>query len=215
MQDLNSIEEKLGYRFKDKNLLETALTHSSYANQYQVASNENLEFLGDAVLNYIVSTEIFKQNPAKNEQFLTELKSAYVNRNFLNKIGKELSLSKNIRHIGSINLRLDDFVESLIGAIYLDGGFISAKRFVKRFILKKQTKPLKDYKGLLQTIVNEKFGKIPVYKLEESSGPSHKRIFTVSVKIEGTPLKTIATGRTKKQAQLEAAKKLIEKIVSV
>ncbi|MCM8764743.1 MAG: hypothetical protein NC830_05245, partial [Candidatus Omnitrophica bacterium] len=106
MQELDKIEQRCGYKFINRNLLEVALTHSSYANLKGIESNERLEFLGDAVLNFTVAVEIFKKHPEKNEQFLTELKSAYVNRNFLHQAGKKLSLGKAPKHVGLKNPRM-------------------------------------------------------------------------------------------------------------
>ncbi|MCX7705683.1 MAG: ribonuclease III [bacterium] len=212
LQVLSKIESRCEYRFKNRELLITALTHSSYAHQTGVESNERLEFLGDAILNFVVSVEIFKKKPNENEQFLTELKSAYVNRNFLNELGKKLSLAKGLRHIGLVEPRLDQAVESLIGAIYLDGGFGPAKRFIKKFILSARIEPLHDQKGLLRKIVHDKFGTIPYYKVERIYGPPHKRTFVITVSITGTRLKARATGKTKKEAEMKAAKLLLDKI---
>lgn len=88
MQKLKKLEERIGYRFKDFSLLETAMTHSSYAHERNIQSYERLEFLGDAVLNFTVAVEIFRSHPDKDEHFLTDLKSAYVNRNYLHRLGK-------------------------------------------------------------------------------------------------------------------------------
>ncbi|MCM8789344.1 MAG: ribonuclease III [Candidatus Omnitrophica bacterium] len=212
MQELNKIEQKCGHKFTNRNLLETALTHSSYANLKGIESNERLEFLGDAVLNFTVAVEIFKKNPQKNEQFLTELKSAYVNRNLLHQAGTELSLRKALKHVGLKNPRTDQIVEALIGAIYLDGGFQAARRFIKKFILSNPAGPLKDYKGLLKTVAMEKFKKPVIYKVEKIEGPQHNRVFTILAKIEETEIKSRAIGRTKKDAELKASQLLLKKI---
>ncbi|MCM8759255.1 MAG: ribonuclease III [Candidatus Omnitrophica bacterium] len=212
MQEIIKIEKKCGYKFKDPGLLITALTHSSYAHRYLVESNERLEFLGDAVLNFVVSAEIFKKNPLEDEQFLTELKSAYVNKNFLQKVGKKLSLGEGLRHIGLKDPRLDQVLESLIGAIYLDGGFVSAKKFIKKFILSHEIAPLRDYKGLLKTIAYERFGVTPDYKVKKIYGPPHRRRFLISVSIKNSRYLAQATGKTKKEAELKASMLLLNKI---
>ncbi|HPP66756.1 MAG TPA: ribonuclease III domain-containing protein, partial [bacterium] len=131
MQGLRDLEEKIEYVFKDKGLLEIAMTHSSYAYEKGIQSYERLEFLGDAVLNFIVAVEIFRSNPDKDEHFLTDLKSAYVNRDYLHHLGKTLELDKILRYSGPSDIRLDQAVEALIGAIYLDGGYRYSKRFIK------------------------------------------------------------------------------------
>ncbi len=212
MQDLKEIEHKIGYVFKNSELLKTALTHSSYAHQTDEESYERFEFLGDAIMSYIVALEIFKKNPGKNEQFLTELKSAYVNKNFLQKLGKELGLQHCIRKIGLSEPRLDQAVEALVAAIYLDGGYYKAKRFIKKFILGKPVKPLQDYKNLLKSFVSEKFNKDIRYKLEKESGPPHDRIFQISVSIPGEKYFARATGKSKKEAELKASGLLLKKI---
>ncbi|MGC9066456.1 MAG: ribonuclease III [Candidatus Ratteibacteria bacterium] len=214
MQNLKEIEQKIGYTFKNPELLEIALTHSSYAHQTGKESYERFEFLGDAIINFIVATEIFKKNPEKNEQFLTECKSAYVNKNFLQKLGKELRLGRYIKQIGLSKPRLDQVVEALVGAIYLDGGYYQAKKFVKKFILSKNIEPLQDYKNLLKSIVSEKFKKDVKYKLEKESGPPHARTFQILVSIPGEKYFARAKGKNKKEAELKASRLLLKKIES-
>ncbi|HOK79754.1 MAG TPA: ribonuclease III [bacterium] len=212
MQNLKEIEHKIGYTFKNPELLEIALTHSSYAHQTGRESYERFEFLGDAIMNFFVTIEIFRKNPEKNEQFLTELKSAYVNKNFLQKLGRELGLERCIKQIGVFKPRLDQVVEALIGAIYIDGGYYNAKKFVKKFILGKTVRPLRDYKNLLKSAVSEKFNKEVRYKLEMESGPPHDKTFRIEVSIPGEKLSARATGKSKKEAELKAAKLLLNKI---
>jgi ribonuclease-3 len=215
MQELKKIEHLCGYQFKNKKLLETALTHSSYAYQMNIESYERLEFLGDAVINFAVAVEIFKKNPDKDEQYLTNLKSAYVNRNFLYRIGENLELKDAVRKIGFIEPRLDQVVEALVGAIYLDGGFNKAKRFIKRFILSEPVSPLLDYKGLAETTAHEKFGKSVKYKLEKEYGPAHNKMFLISARIPGKNLIARAKGKTKKEAEIKAAKILLQKMEKI
>ena len=126
MQKIEKLEKYIGYEFKNKELLIQALTHPSYSNEN---SYERLEFLGDIILDAIVGVYLFKKYKNEDESFLTDLKSAYVNRNFLHKVGSHLNLRKYIRFKGHQISHLDNFVESIIGAIYIDGGWRRAENF--------------------------------------------------------------------------------------
>ena len=212
MQKLKKLEERIGYRFKDFSLLETAMTHSSYAHERNIQSYERLEFLGDAVLNFTVAVEIFRSHPDKDEHFLTDLKSAYVNRNYLHRLGKKLGIGEILRHSGPRNIRLDQAVEALIGAIYIDGGYLYAKNFIKKFILSKEIKPLKDYKGLIKTVSMKIFNKDVVYKVEKEFGPPHMKRFQITAKIPGEKISATAIGRTKREAEMKTSKILLRKL---
>ncbi len=212
MQRLKKLEEQIGYTFRDTGLLEVAMTHSSYAHEKKIQSYERLEFLGDAVLNFTVASEIFRQNPDRDESFLTNLKSAYVNREYLHRLGKNLGLKKILRHSGPDDIRLDQAVEALIGAIYIDGGYRYARRFIKKYILRKKIKPLEDYKGLIKTLSMRKFNKNVIYRVEKESGPPHKKTFQVIARIPGQQISATGTGRTKKEAEMMASRILLKKL---
>lgn len=212
MQNVKKIQENIGYRFKNIELFETAMTHSSYAHEKQIQSYERLEFLGDAVLNFTVTVEIFRSNPDKDEQFLTDLKSAYVNRDYLHHLGKNLGLHKMLKYSGLKDIRLDQAVEALIGAIYLDGGYRYARNFIKKYVLNKTVTPLKDYKGLIQTASMRMFKKYVSYRVQKEFGPPHNKIFQITAKIPGQKISATATGKTKKEAEIKASKILLKKL---
>ena len=208
MQKIEKLEEQIGYKFKNKELLIKALTHPSYSNE---DSCERLEFLGDIILDAIVGIYLFKKYKDKNESFLTDLKSAYVNRNFLHKIGTSLNLKKYIRFKGSKILYFDRFVESLIGAIYIDGGWRKVEKFVKNFILKIPLEPLKDYKTILYRFSIQISNSPPVYQIVKEKGPQHNKTYEVKVKIKGKRYVGRGKGRTKREAEMNAAKDILQK----
>ena len=214
MQELNALEEKIGYKFKRREMLEEALTHTSYANSRNISSYERLEFLGDAVLNFLVATHIFRLNEKKDEAFLTDLKSGYVNRKFLQQVGERCGLQKFIKAEGLTEYRLDQATEAVIGAIFLDGGYQAARKFVNRFILSHRIEPLADFKTMLMTHAREKFNKKVHYTVERESGPAHRRIFQIKVKVEGKNHMSRARGHSKKEAEMEASRTLLKKLQS-
>lgn len=204
---MQKIEEIIDYEFKDKSLLKMALTHSSYSRN----SNEKLEFIGDVILSFIVGIYVFKKFSDGNEGFYTSLKAAYVNKNYLNSVGKKLGISRYIKYKGVKPTNLSNFIESIIGAIYLDGGLRKTEKFVKKFILNKDVGPLIDYKGELIKISREFYGKLPSYKVMEE-GEAHRKKYKAVVKIEGLRKTGKGQGKSKKEAQIKAAKNLLKKI---
>ncbi|MDD3725983.1 MAG: ribonuclease III [Candidatus Ratteibacteria bacterium] len=208
-ENIERLEEMIGYRFKRKHLIEEALTHPSCDNGI---SYERLEFLGDLILDAIVGITLFKKNPSASESFLTDLKSAYVNRKYLQKIGEDIKLHKCIQYRGYEVPHLDNFIEGIIGAIYLDSGWKSAETFVKRFILNKKIEPMQNYKNLLSSIARKEFKTEPVYQVISEKGPPHKKIYTVKVKIHGK--RYVGTGKAgnKKDAEMSAAEELLRKL---
>lgn len=206
---MQEIEKIINYKFKKKKLLEDALTHSSISSG---TAFERLEFLGDLILDAIVGIYIFKKFPDKNEAFLTDLKSAYVNKNYLKEVADKLKLKNYVKYIGNEIKKTDKFLEALIGAIYLDGGWKKTEKFIKEFILKKELEPLKDYKSLIFNYARKFLKAIPEYVLVSIEGPPHKRKFKVKVKIKGIRKTGIGTGDSLKDAELLAAKSLYEKL---
>ena len=189
-------EKRIGYSFKDPELLVTALTHSSYSNEIRLKKqecNERLEFLGDAVLELISSEQIFRNHPDQPEGDLTRIRASYV---------CEPTLALCARERDSI---LSDAMEATIGAVYMDGGFESAQRYVEEFILKDIEKKslFYDSKTYLQEIVQRDLKKLE-YVLLKEEGPDHNKSFEVGVLIDGKQL-TTAVGRTKKKAEQAAA----------
>ena len=209
-------EKRIGYSFKDPELLVTALTHSSYSNEIRLKKqecNERLEFLGEAVLELISSEQIFRNHPDQPEGDLTRIRASYVCEPTLALCAREICLGDYLqlgrgedrtggRERDSI---LSDAMEATIGAVYMDGGFESAQRYVEEFILKDIEKKslFYDSKTYLQEIVQRDLKKLE-YVLLKEEGPDHNKSFEVGVLIDGKQL-TTAVGRTKKKAEQAAA----------
>ena len=208
--------------FKDKEYFTRALTHRSWVNEHkgEGRSNERLEFLGDAVLELIVSDVIFKKFTDKEEGYLTVLRASLVNTQSLAKIAKKLNLGKLLLLSkgeegsgGRENISLlSDTLEAVIGALYLDQGLDACRELLADLLLsnipKKPVTGLKDSKSLLQEFLQTKKAKPPHYNVVKSFGPAHAKIFTVEVVSEGEVLAT-ATGTSKSIASQKAAKKAL------
>ena len=220
--NLKKLEQTIGYQFTAKSLLEQAMTHSSYANEKHLGKlgcNERLEFLGDAVLELISSDFLYKKFCNNQEGELTKKRASMVCEKSLAYCAREFGLPEFIllgrgeemmggRKRDSI---VSDALESLIGAMYLDGGFEPAKDFVLKFILNdiEHKQLFYDSKTILQEIVQEK-GIQPVeYILTGESGPDHDKQFTVSVQVNGQVVGN-GTGHTKKAAEQAAAYQAIQ-----
>lgn len=215
-EQIEEFEKKIGYQFKNPEILVTALTHSSYSNEkklHKYECNERLEFLGDAVLELISSGKIFRENPKKPEGDLTRIRASYVCEPTLALCAREIGLGEYIllgkgedmtggRDRDSI---LSDAMEATIGAVYLDGGFSCAEKYVEEFVLKdiEKKKLFYDSKTYLQEIIQREHIDLE-YVLLEEKGPDHNKTFLVGVFINGKQL-TSAAGRTKKKAEQAAA----------
>lgn len=181
MQDkTKEIESIIGHKFKRKKFIEEALTHPSCDNGI---SYERLEFLGDIVLDVIVGISLFKEYPSAPESFLTDLKSAYVNRKYLQKVGEDMNLQKFILYKNYEIPHLDNFIEAIIGAIYLDSGWKKTGIFVKNFILNKKIQPMQNHKNTLASIARKQFKTEPIYEIVSEKGPPHKKTYQVKVKV--------------------------------
>ena len=224
-QQLEELQEKIEYHFTDEKLLRNALTHSSYANEkhwpYE-KNNERLEFLGDAVLEVFSSDHIFRENSKMVEGKMTKLRASIVCEPTLAlctheiSLGSYLFLGKGEERTGGRNRDsiVSDAMESVIGAIYLDGGFARAKEFIQKYILKdiEHKKLFYDSKTILQEIVQSDYkGKEIEYVLTGEIGPDHDKKFVVSL-VVGDKTLGEGTGRTKKAAEQEAAYRAIIKL---
>lgn len=222
---IENLEQRIGYSFKDKTLLRQALMHSSYTNEHHLHKencNERLEFLGDAVLELSSSEYLFKLYPDKPEGELTKLRASLVCEPALALSSRQIGLGEYLlmgkgeeltggRERPSI---VSDAVEALIGAIYLDGGFASAKEFILRYILNDiENKQLfYDSKTILQEIVQSDYkGEEVIYCLTGETGPDHDKQFQVDVQL-GSQVWGRGIGRTKKAAEQEAAYQAIMKL---
>ncbi|MFP4697504.1 MAG: ribonuclease III [Eubacteriales bacterium] len=220
-------EKTILYSFGDKSLLKHSLTHSSYANEKKkskLCNNERLEFLGDAVLELITSHYIYTKYSNLPEGELTKLRASIVCEPTLSKCAKDINLGDYIllgkgeeitggRERSSV---LSDALESVIGAIYLDGGIKNADNFVKRFILKDiENKQLfYDSKTSLQEVIQQR-SKTPLeYVLIEETGPDHNKVFIVEVRFEGKVLGS-GKGKSKKNAEQEAAYNALKKLKNI
>ena len=209
--------------FKNKNLLELALTHRSWVNENKGTreSNERLEFLGDAILEFVVSKELFKNYPDQEEGYLTALRANIVNTVSLANIAKKLEVGASLylskgeeEGGGRLNTSLlANTVEAIIGALFLDQGIIHASRFIKQNILSEVPnivkQPLKDAKSRLQELVQAMGLSTPKYEVVEESGPDHAKQFRISVVVDGKRWGE-GTGKNKSEGAQEAAKKAIE-----
>ena len=221
---LKELEQKIGYKFRDFSLLERAMMHSSYTNERSLPKyqcNERLEFLGDAVLELVSSEFLFKGSPKMPEGELTKTRASMVCEPSLAlcardiDLGSYLLLGKGEEATGG-RMRdsvTSDAMEALIGAVYLDGGFTSAKEFIHRFVLTdlEDKKLFYDSKTILQEMVQaQKSGEI-TYHLVSEQGPDHNKSFEVEVQIQGKGCGR-GRGRTKKSAEQQAAYQAILKL---
>lgn len=217
-EQLKELEEKISYHFQDKHLLAQALTHSSYANEHRLDHNhcnERLEFLGDAVLEIVTSDFLYHKYTEKPEGDLTKIRASIVCEPTLAycaeaiNLGSYLFLGKGEDATGGRNRNsvVSDAMEAVIGAIYLDGGFASAKEFVHRFIMTdiEHKKLFYDSKTILQEQVQKNWhdGEIS-YVLTGEEGPDHDKTFLVDLYVAGEK-KSSGKGRTKKAAEQDAA----------
>ena len=220
--DYSKLENEIGYTFKDKNLLETALTHTSYAYEKKVQSNEKLEFLGDSILEFLSSIYIYNNYPNLKEGEMTKVRAQVVCEASLYKIAKAHNFSDFLRLGKSEKMAegetkpaiLADSVEAVIAAMYIDGGLEPAKEFITKN-LKEEVEYAshnvgqKDYKTVLQEIL-QKHGDVHIeYKIIKESGPDHDKKFVSEVIYNGKILEK-GEGRSKKQAEMEAAKHAID-----
>ena len=221
---MEALEEKLGYRFQQRALLENALTHSSYANENKARgcqSNERLEFLGDSVLGMVTADYLFRTHPDLPEGDLTRTRAALVCEGSLVEVAQQLNLGAYLklgkgedagggRERPSIQA---DAVEAVIAAIYLDGGIGSARKFIQRFILDRGdvVAVSRDHKTALQELVQRESGQVLEYRLLGATGPDHAKVFRVEVDLNGEAVGT-GEGRSKKEAEQNAARAAIEKL---
>ncbi|OGE80539.1 MAG: ribonuclease III [Candidatus Doudnabacteria bacterium RIFCSPHIGHO2_01_FULL_45_18] len=217
--DLSSLENKIKIQFKDRNLLQVALTHRSYLNEnrrWELPHNERLEFLGDAVLE-LITTEYLYRNFPNPEGELTNLRSALVNYKMLSEIASNLELDKYIllsrgeaKDTGRARqVILANAFESLIGAIYLDAGFEITKNFITEFVIKQLVGILSagnilDPKSKFQELTQEKLGVTPNYKVLAEWGPDHNKNFEVGVFVNDKQIAK-GTGSSKQEAEIAAA----------
>lgn len=223
-ESIRAFEEKIGYEFKNKTYIQTALTHSSFANEHKEFNyNERLEFLGDSILGLVVSDYLFRARNDLPEGKLTRLRANVVCEESLSAVarkinlGDHLFLGKGEKTSGGSDRDsiLADATEAVIAAIYLDGGFDQAKDFILSNLRDTIAKNIdgnifRDYKTILQEIIQGNNGKIS-YKLVGESGPDHNKEFEMQVKC-GQDTIGIGKGKNKKEAEKEAARDALVKM---
>lgn len=212
---LDACEKRIGYTFKNKSLLRSALTHASGA-AHRLASNERLEFLGDAILGAVVCEMLFRRYPEHLEGDLTKIKSIVVSRQTCAKISQGLNLEEFLilgkgmtSHPTLPSSLLADVFESLVAAIYLDGGESGAREFIERHMTPEIEAAAGgdhggNYKSMLQQIAQRDYGTTPTYQLLDEKGPDHSKCFKISAQI-GRNRYQPAWGRNKKEAEQRAA----------
>lgn len=218
---MEQLQNNLGYHFKNPALLARALTHSSYANERHVdtGDNERLEFLGDSVLGFITAEYLFANHRDFPEGELTKLRAYAVCEKSLFSYAEEIGLGNYLK-LGKGEERtggrtrpsvLSDAFEAVIAAIYLDGGMDEAKKFVLRFVVPYvEAKPtFKDYKTMLQDVVQKNQGETLEYVLVSETGPDHDKCFTVEVHLNSNVIGR-GVGGSKKKAEQNAAKEALE-----
>ena len=222
---MQTLQQAIGYTFRDLSLLETALTHTSYANEVckdGLRSYERLEFLGDSILGFTTADYLFSTFPGLHEGELTKLRAELVCEASLAETAKKLGLGNYLRlgkgeEAGGGRRRISiiaDVVEAVIAAIYLDGGLSAAKRFIYDSILvdvKARVKLNADYKTMLQELIQQKKNQKLVYELLAENGPDHDKTFSVQVLLNGAPIGA-GEGTSKKRAEQAAAQRAIEKL---
>jgi ribonuclease III len=227
---ISELSERLGYGFKDPKLLELACIHKSFGNEHRAAQpleardNERLEFLGDAVLDLIVSLCLLEAFPKSSEGDLSKLRAGLVNEKSLARLAKTLELGEFIwlgkgeeqtggRAKESI---LASTLEAVVAAVFSDGGFAAADAWVRELFAARLKgirgeDGLQDYKTTLQELVQGRFKSAPRYELVQASGPDHDKTFEVRVLINGA-LTATASGKSKKEAEQQAAKLALEQL---
>ncbi len=218
---ISALEKKLGYEFKQPNLLQLALTHRSKGSEH----NERLEFLGDGVVNFVIAEILFHQFQKATEGDLSRWRATLVNRDTLAEVAKKFDLGPHLL-LGPGEMRsggserssiLSCAMEAVIGAVYLDGGYQAAHDCIAAWfedLLHSLSSPSshKDPKTLLQEYVQSHRYDLPTYTVESIEGEAHQQLFVVSCQIEGVSGKTLGRGTSRRRAEQEAAQGMLEVI---
>lgn len=224
MKDFALFEKKLGLKFGNKELLTQAFVHRSYLNEnpdFHLDQNERLEFLGDAVLELVITEYLYNEYPEKAEGELTNWRAALVNAKMLTQVAEELGFNDFLllsrgetKELGKARQYiLANTFEALIGAIYLDGGYNPADTFIKKYLIARlpdiiDKKLYRDAKSQFQEEAQDKAGVTPAYKVMKEWGPDHKKKFTVGVYL-ASELVAEGEGYSKQEAEEEAAKQAL------
>ena len=221
-RDLSVLEQNIGYKFKNINLLRNALTHTSYAYEHKVESNEKLEFLGDSILEFLSSKFIYKNYPNLKEGEMTKVRATVVCEESLYKIADKHNFSdflyvgkSEMMHQGNRKVTImADSVEAVIAAMYFDSGLETSEKFIVENLkdeieLASKNVGMKDHKTVLQEKL-QIHGNVEIkYEIVKEFGPDHDKTFVAEVKLNGKVLAT-GKGKTKKQAEMDAADKALK-----
>jgi ribonuclease-3 len=211
-----------GYQFRQTNLLEQALTHRSYSRQ---TNNERLEFLGDSILNLIISNHIYERFSAADEGDLSRIRASLVKEETLAQVARQIDLGDYI-HLGGGELKsggfrrasiLSDALEALIGAIYLDSDYAQTEAAVLHLYQEQLQNVdaganLRDPKTRLQEYLQANKNSLPSYQVEQITGKSHDQVFTVSCKLTDLDMQSNGKGSSRKKAEQQAAQKILDKL---
>jgi ribonuclease III len=226
--DLQFVQQKIGYLFQDERLLKVSLTHKSYLtwrgkDKTATEHNERLEFLGDAVLELIISEYLYTKYQ-KNEGYMTSIRASLVNYKIIGQIGYDLQLDQNIlmsagekAELGTARLTIvADAVEAVLGAIYIDGGYDKACKFVHDFVLIRlddilETQSYREPKTELQEYTQRLYKSTPIYSIIATEGKDHQKVFFVSLHI-GEKLMSEASGKSKQEAETNCAIETLNKL---
>lgn len=223
-KNLENLEKNIGYKFKNKKLLLTAITHTSYANEKRgYHDNERLEFLGDSILEFVISSFLFKENTKLPEGELTKIRASIVRENALKSVADSINLSEYIllgkgeKSTGGDKRAsiLADAVEAIFAAIYLDSDIFTCQKIILNLLDKKINSSVhgnvNDYKSTLQEFIQQKKGHDIHYELVKEVGPDHDKIFFVRV-FSGDTILGEGEGSSKKRAEMKAAENALKKI---
>ncbi|HEY6529596.1 MAG TPA: ribonuclease III [Cellvibrionaceae bacterium] len=217
-QKNNPLVQSLGYTFTNSDLLHQALTHRSFG----ATHNERLEFLGDSILNLVIAEALYEKFPSAREGDLSRLRASLVKGDTLAEVARDFGLGHYLR-LGEGELRsggqerssiLADAVEAIIGAIFIDSGFIQAREIVRRWFAKRMSNMSlafdeKDPKTLLQELLQGRKKQLPIYEVVDVEGESHAQIFTVSCTVAYLELVTTGVASNRRAAEKEAAEKML------
>jgi len=216
---LSELTKKISYQFKNPELLQLAMTHRSYGGDH----NERMEFLGDAVVNFVIAEILYHRFPNAAEGELSRWRASLVNREVLAELAKKYDLGSHlllgpgeVRSGGSERLSiLSCAIEALIGAVYLDGGFDAVKKciagcFDELINSLSSASSHKDPKTLLQEYLQSQKMQLPVYTVESVEGEAHQQLFIVSCQVDGVSGKTIGRGTSRRRAEQDSAQAMLE-----
>ncbi|MBI5239821.1 MAG: ribonuclease III [Elusimicrobia bacterium] len=216
------LEDAIGYRFRNRKLLEEALSHKSYASESRTAiHNERLEFLGDSILAAVVAHELYVRHPEEAEGALSKKKALLVSRPTLAHWARDLGLGDHLLlgvgedssgGRGRASLLANAF-EALVGAVYLDGGYEPAAAFIRRCLDRRRPAADADHKSLLQEVLQKKYKAPPSYETTSTEGPDHDKTFQVRVHF-GKRMLGLGAGKSKKEAEQAAARDALQKLAA-